>query len=91
MPGLTLLCRAAADSGVVAFDCKTGEEILLIPYALFFPGDNPMQAELASQAGLGCNFFCRTCKAGGTQAEKVSTTGFDSLFRVSCLPAVTHL
>jgi hypothetical protein len=55
---------------VEAFDAELNEEVLLRPFALFFPGDNPMQAELASCGGLASNFFCRTCVAGGTQEHQ---------------------
>ncbi|KAI0819952.1 hypothetical protein BC628DRAFT_1331621, partial [Trametes gibbosa] len=50
------------------------------PYSLFLGGDNPMQAEECSHAGLNCNFFCRTCHVGGTKAEKQSLTGFTKIF-----------
>lgn len=66
-----------------AWDCVNAEEVLLCPYALFFPGDNPMQAELASSAGLSSNHFCRTCKAGGTREFKQTNAGFESLFKVT--------
>jgi hypothetical protein len=68
---------------VDAYDVENSEEVLLRPFALFFPGDNPMQAELASCGGLASNFFCRTCTAGGTQEFKRSREGFASLFTVS--------
>ncbi|KAJ7118420.1 hypothetical protein C8R43DRAFT_1099217 [Mycena crocata] len=61
---------------VVAWDCETKEEVLLRSYGLLFAGDNPMQAELCSCAGLNTNFFCRTCKAGGTREWKQSNEGF---------------
>ncbi|KAJ7494095.1 hypothetical protein FB451DRAFT_1336039 [Mycena latifolia] len=57
---------------VVAWDCEAKEEVLLRPYSLLFAGDNPMHAELCSCAGLNTNFFCRTCKAGGTREWKQS-------------------
>lgn len=41
-----------------------------------------MQAELASCAGLGCNHFCRTCKAGGTKEWKQSSEGFSEILKV---------
>lgn len=59
-----------------------GEDVLLLPYALFFAGDNPMQAELASQLGLQGNFFCRTCHVGGTKDFKSSLEGYAALFTV---------
>lgn len=73
---------AAADSGVPAWDCKDQEEVLLCPYALLLAGDNPMQAEESSHAGLACNYFCRTCKVGGTKESKQSLHGFNALFQV---------
>ncbi|KAG1736269.1 hypothetical protein EDD22DRAFT_745936, partial [Suillus occidentalis] len=73
------ICNAA-ESGIIAWDCKYNEEVLLIPYALFLAGDNPMQAEECSHAGLNCNFFCRTCDIGGTKEFKASSDGYRSLF-----------
>lgn len=57
--------------------------MLLIPYVVFLPGDNPMQAELCSHAGLACNYFCRTCHVGGSKASKVTGSGFQKIFVVS--------
>src|ERR1700722_848711 len=76
--------RVAAESGIVAWDCKYNEEVLLAPYGLFWGGDNPMQAEECSHAGLACNYFCRTCKVGGTKEFKASDEGYNQLFSVSC-------
>lgn len=42
-----------------------------------------MQAELCSCAGLSTNFFCRTCKAGGTREYKQSDEGFAQVLKVS--------
>jgi len=77
------IVRAAVDDGLVAWDCKYQEEIMLIPYGLFEAGDNPMQAEECSHGGLHCNYFCRTCKVGGTMAEKRSDEGYLKLFEVT--------
>ncbi|KAH9974865.1 hypothetical protein BJV74DRAFT_879659 [Russula compacta] len=66
------------------------EEVLLRPYALLFPGDNPMQAEFCSSAGLCCNHFCRTCRVGGSQKYKQSDEGFSELLKVSCTSTSTH-
>lgn len=71
------------DDGVVAWDCKYHEEVMLIPYNVFTAGDNPMQAEECSHGGLRCNFFCRTCKVGGTNIEKKADTGYCDIFKVS--------
>ncbi|KAL4079812.1 hypothetical protein J3A83DRAFT_4356462 [Scleroderma citrinum] len=73
-------CSKAHKSGIVAWDCKEGEEVLLIPYGLFVAGDNPMQAEECSHAGLNCNYFCCTCHVGGTKQYKESETSYNSLF-----------
>lgn len=67
---------------IEAYDCEAKEEVLLRPFAFFFPGDNPMQAELCSCSGLTSNHFCRTCKVGGSQAYKQSEEGFAELFKV---------
>ncbi|KAG1731926.1 hypothetical protein EDB19DRAFT_1896866 [Suillus lakei] len=69
-----------SQSGVITWDCKYNEEIMLIPYALFLAGDNPMQAEECSHAGLNCNYFCRTCKVGGTKEYKESEAGYNTIF-----------
>ncbi|KAG1908795.1 uncharacterized protein F5891DRAFT_1124416 [Suillus fuscotomentosus] len=73
------ICNAAK-SGIIAWDCKYNEEVLLIPYTLFLTGDNPMQAEECSHAGLNCNYYCRTCDTGGMKEYKVSGDGYSSLF-----------
>ncbi|KAG2357832.1 hypothetical protein BDR07DRAFT_1490218 [Suillus spraguei] len=65
------ICNAAT-SGVAAWDCKDNEEVLLIPCGLFIAGDNPMQAEECSHAGLNCNYFCQMCDVGGMKEYKVS-------------------
>ncbi|KAG8978184.1 hypothetical protein FRB93_011349 [Tulasnella sp. JGI-2019a] len=70
----------AARLGIVAFDCLHDEELVLIPYALFFAGDNPMQAEECSHAGLTANHFCHTCHVGGSKKFKASDQGFQTLF-----------
>ncbi|KAG1828025.1 hypothetical protein EV424DRAFT_1318931 [Suillus variegatus] len=71
----------AADSGIIAWDCKFDEEVLLVPQGLFLAGDNPMQAEECSHAGLNCNYFCRTCHVGGTKEYKESEAGYNSIFK----------
>ncbi|KAG1785096.1 uncharacterized protein HD556DRAFT_1435278 [Suillus plorans] len=67
----------------MAWDCKFNEEVMLIPYALFLAGDNPMQAEECSHTGLNCNYFCRTCDVGGTKEYKESKAGYNSIFMMS--------
>ena len=74
--------RKAGDDGIIAWDCKLGQEVMLIPYKLFVAGDNPMQAEECSHGGLKCNYFCRTCKVGGTLADKRSDNGYCEIFKV---------
>ncbi|KAJ6632423.1 hypothetical protein B0H10DRAFT_1938045 [Mycena sp. CBHHK59/15] len=68
--------RTSFKDPVVAWDCEAKEEVLLQPYGLLFAGDNPMQAELCSCAGLNSNFFCCTCHVGGTREWKQSNEGF---------------
>ncbi|KAG2089052.1 uncharacterized protein F5147DRAFT_748387 [Suillus discolor] len=70
----------AAESGIVVWDCKDNQEVMLIPYALFVTGDNPMQAEECSHAGLNCNYYCRTCEVGGMKEYKESEAGYNSIF-----------
>ncbi|KAG1741898.1 uncharacterized protein EDB91DRAFT_1052457 [Suillus paluster] len=70
----------AAQSGVMAWDCKYNKEVMLIPYALFLAEDNLMQAKECSHAGLNCNYFCRTCDVGGTKEYKESEAGYNSIF-----------
>ncbi|KAG1753908.1 uncharacterized protein EDB91DRAFT_1043935, partial [Suillus paluster] len=83
---MELIVRSkAAQSGIVAWDCKDGEEVMLIPYGLFIAGDNPMQAEECSHAGLNCNYFCRTCDVGGTKEFKASDEGYNSIFTLGNL------
>ncbi|KAH0825731.1 hypothetical protein J3R83DRAFT_9938 [Lanmaoa asiatica] len=73
------ICRAS-ESGIEAWDCKGKEEVLLIPYGLFVAGDNPMQAEECSHAGLQCNYFCQTCDVGGMKEHKESENGYNVIF-----------
>ncbi|KAG1769945.1 hypothetical protein EV702DRAFT_928114, partial [Suillus placidus] len=70
----------AADSGIIAWDCKFDEEVMLVPQGLFLVGDNPMQAEECSHAGLNCNYFCRTCHVGSMKEYKESEAGYNSIF-----------
>ncbi|KAG0708375.1 hypothetical protein DFH29DRAFT_979379 [Suillus ampliporus] len=74
--------EAAADEGIVAYNCKYKDEMMLIPYGLFDAGDNPMQAEECSHGSLHCNYFCRTCKVGGTMSVKQSDEGYLKLFEI---------
>ncbi|KAI9434377.1 hypothetical protein H4582DRAFT_1788139, partial [Lactarius indigo] len=70
------------DSPVATFDCKTKEEVLIIPYLMFTASDNPMHAEQTSQCGLNSNFFCRTCDVGSIKAQKKSEEGFAKIFEI---------
>lgn len=72
---------------VPVWDCLEQREVLVRPYMLFFPADNPMQAEECSSTGLRLNAFCRTCKAGGSREDKISDEGYSQLFQVSVLDA----
>ncbi|KAG1837152.1 hypothetical protein C8R48DRAFT_603980 [Suillus tomentosus] len=72
---------AAASDGIITWDCKYNDEVMLVPYGLFDAGDNPMQAEVCSHGGLKCNYFCRTCKVGGTTVEKKSDNGYLEIFK----------
>ncbi|KAI6001467.1 hypothetical protein EDD15DRAFT_2385926 [Pisolithus albus] len=72
---------SAAESGVVAWDCRDNEEVILVPHVLFVAGDNPTQGEECSQAGLNCNYFCRTCEVGGNKEYKESDAGYSTLFK----------
>jgi len=83
-----LVSRKAFDEPIASWDCKMKEEVLLRPFGLLFAGDNPMQAELSSSAGLNSNYFCRTCKVGGTHKHKQSDTGFSQILAVGghCTP-----
>ncbi|KAJ6458275.1 hypothetical protein C8R45DRAFT_1221656 [Mycena sanguinolenta] len=64
MQGVRASIEEAFEEPVEAWDCEKKEQVLLRPYGLLFAGDNPMQAELCSCAGLNTNYFCRTCNPG---------------------------
>ncbi|KAJ7256585.1 hypothetical protein C8J57DRAFT_1649924 [Mycena rebaudengoi] len=81
MQGVRASIETSFKDPVVAWDCEMKEEVLLRPYGLLFAGDNPMQAELCSCAGLNSNFFCRTCHAGGTREWKQSDEGFAEILK----------
>ncbi|KAF8607876.1 hypothetical protein BDV93DRAFT_487814 [Ceratobasidium sp. AG-I] len=65
----------------ISFDALTKREVLVRPYVLMWPGDNPMQAEACSCASLKSNFMCRTCGVGGTQDFKRTDEGYLSLIQ----------
>ncbi|EGO04676.1 hypothetical protein SERLA73DRAFT_43533, partial [Serpula lacrymans var. lacrymans S7.3] len=83
MKGVKDSITEASSSGVLTWDCKYEQEVMLQPYLLFVAGDNPMHAEECSHSGLQSNFFCRTCKVGGTQAHKKTDEGYQKVFKVS--------
>ncbi|KAG8729271.1 hypothetical protein FRC10_004119, partial [Ceratobasidium sp. 414] len=66
---------------VPVWDALEQREVLVRPYVLFLPADNPMQAEECSSTGLRSNVFCRTCKVGGSQKHKQSDDGYSELFQ----------
>ncbi|KAJ7810590.1 hypothetical protein B0H14DRAFT_2378966 [Mycena olivaceomarginata] len=57
MQGVRASIEDTFDVPVAAWDCEGKEEVLLRPYGLLFAGDNPMQAELCSCAGLNTNYL----------------------------------
>lgn len=67
---------------VPVWDSLEQQEVLVRPYILFLPADNPMQAEQCSSTGLKSNMFCRTCNVGGPQEHKLSDDGYGQLFQV---------
>lgn len=80
---LTVYNRQAGGSmPIKAWDSVRKRYILLRPWLLFLPGDNPMQAELCSHIGLNANSFCRCCKVGGTKSYKESDEGYRTLTQV---------
>ncbi|KAF8438190.1 hypothetical protein L210DRAFT_3679452 [Boletus edulis BED1] len=81
MQGMKDSIQQATDNPIITFDVKHQEEVALIPYNLIVASDNPMQAEECSHGGLRCNYLCRTCKVGGTNAEKKTDKGYISIFQ----------
>ena len=77
-----LLHSKCIESGVTAWDCKYQEDFILCPYSFSLAGDNPMQAEECSHAGLRCNYFCRTCNISGSTMFNESDEGYASIFKV---------
>ncbi|KII85794.1 hypothetical protein PLICRDRAFT_115102, partial [Plicaturopsis crispa FD-325 SS-3] len=60
----------ASDEGLEVWDCDSNEEVLLLPWALAFQGDNPMQSEFASHIGMQGKCYCRVCHAKGTDKDR---------------------
>ncbi|KII83511.1 hypothetical protein PLICRDRAFT_58403 [Plicaturopsis crispa FD-325 SS-3] len=81
MQGVRASIEETFETPRVTWDCERKEEVLIRTYPLFWPGDNPMQAELCSCSGLNSNYFCRTCKAGGTREDKQSDKGFADILK----------
>ncbi|KAG8746310.1 hypothetical protein FRC11_012758, partial [Ceratobasidium sp. 423] len=63
----------ALSEGVVAYDCETEEDVLVIPWVYAIQGDNPMQSELCSHIGMTGKFFCRVCKVRGKDKDRANT------------------
>ena len=74
--------RAGGSTPVKVWDSLRKRHILIRPWLLFLPGDNPMQAELCSHIGLNANHFCRCCMVGGSKAYKESDEGYRVLMKV---------
>lgn len=64
------------------WDCERGRYILIRPWLLLLPGDNPMQAEECSHIGMKGNHYCRCCHVGGTTKFKESDDGYPTLAQV---------
>ncbi|KAL4066411.1 hypothetical protein V8B97DRAFT_2025393 [Scleroderma yunnanense] len=79
MQGVHKAIEKAFDEPIASWDCKSKKEVLLQPFGLFFAGNNPMHVELSSSAGLNSNYFCQTCKVGGTWKHKQTYTGFSQI------------
>ncbi|KAI5989186.1 hypothetical protein F5J12DRAFT_907657 [Pisolithus orientalis] len=85
MQGVHKAIEKAFDEPVASWDCQLKEEVLLQPFALFFAGDNTMQVDLSSSAGLNSNYFCQTCKVGRTHKHKHSEIGFSQILQEGVL------
>lgn len=68
-PLIITTTRNAQSDGIAAWDCLYDEEVLLLPWAHAFQGDNPMQSEFASHIGMSGRNFCRVCNASGADAK----------------------
>ncbi|KAG1730147.1 uncharacterized protein EDB91DRAFT_1239152 [Suillus paluster] len=67
------------------------DSMMLIPSGLFVAGDNPMQAQECSHAGLNCNYFCRTCHIGGMKEYKELDVGYNKMTLQVCQQFETAL
>ncbi|KAI9457276.1 hypothetical protein HD554DRAFT_2207230 [Boletus coccyginus] len=80
----------AVGSGIVVWDCKENKEVMLIPYTLYFSGDNPMQADMCSHVGFCCNYFCRTCDVRDIKAHKEMEAGYGAIFTTTAIMICNH-
>lgn len=62
-------------------DCKINEEVLLVPWAFGFEGDNPMQSEVTSHIGLTGVRFCRICLVRGKDSSNRGHTTLATIER----------
>ncbi|KAI0363005.1 hypothetical protein BV20DRAFT_984071 [Pilatotrama ljubarskyi] len=68
--------RHGCTNPIRAWDAVWKRYVLVRPWLLFLPGDNPMQAELCSYIGLKGNYFCPCCHVRGDKVYKKSDAGF---------------
>ncbi|KAL4073090.1 hypothetical protein V8B97DRAFT_2022926 [Scleroderma yunnanense] len=80
MQGVKKSIQEEAESDIFTWDSKYEEEVMVIPYDHFHGVDSPIQAEECNHKGLKCNYFCWTCKVGGTNVEKRTDRGYIDLF-----------
>ena len=66
--------RSAWETGIWAWDCVHNERVLVLPFVVALPADNPMQSEFACHIGLKGKFFCRVCTVQGGDGEKPPST-----------------
>ena len=67
--------------GIWAYDCASGEEVLVTTFVLALLGDNPMQSEFACHIGLRGRYYCRVCMVHGKEhlhADVADEAGEDS-------------
>ncbi|KAF8595090.1 hypothetical protein BDV93DRAFT_457655 [Ceratobasidium sp. AG-I] len=88
MSGICQMFEETFAEPVLAWDAKDECEVFVRTYILCLSADNPMHAEHCSSTGLTSTYFCRTCKAGGSQSHRQSEEGFTELFKVSRLKTV---
>ncbi|KAI6144748.1 hypothetical protein BKA82DRAFT_4330916 [Pisolithus tinctorius] len=88
--------RNVAESGIIAWDCRDEEEVMLIPQVLFLAGDNPMQGNLRTPEGMVNTIkeqFSLAMLSGATEKVKtsVSTTGIRDSISLGILNTVIEL